>query len=256
MWFKQKNVQKLFENELRRRGLPYSIDPDSGRYAVDIAGAQILVSLDNLERDFAGDRDAGRVVQFVDAIVDSANAFEEEISRQRIYWCLEPSHYEENAEIRVELSDRVNRVLVHLSADGTRMTWMSQEMIDSLGLSRADVEAVAFDNLAMALRESTAECEDIDGVKLGFLNTSLPFKSSLILAPNLRDKVGETLGWPLLAVVPDRDFLYLWAARHSEFAGQVGSVVVNEYSQASYPISTEVYEISDQGIRAIGEFPA
>jgi len=58
-----------------------------------------------------------------------------------------------------------------------------------------------------------------------------------------------------LAVVPDRDFLYLWAARHKDFAPRVGRVLVREYSKASYPISTEVYEITNQGIQAIGEFP-
>jgi len=63
------------------------------------------------------------------------------------------------------------------------------------------------------------------------------------------------LGWPLMAVVPDRDFLFLWAARHTDFVKRVGSVVVREYSKASHPISTEVYEITDQKIRAIGEFP-
>ncbi len=97
--------------------------------------------------------------------------------------------------------------------------------------------------------------KDIDGVQLGFIGTPLPFKASLILAPNLREVVGAVLGWPLMAVVPDRDFLYIWGARHTEFVQRVGGVVVREYSKASYPISTEVYEITDQKIRAIGEFP-
>ena len=56
-------------------------------------------------------------------------------------------------------------------------------------------------------------------------------------------------------VVPDRGFLYLWAAQHDKFANRLGGVVVEEYAKASYPISTEVYSISDQGVRAVGEFP-
>jgi hypothetical protein len=63
------------------------------------------------------------------------------------------------------------------------------------------------------------------------------------------------LGWPLMAVAPDRDFLFLWAARHTDFVGRVGSVVVREYSEASYPISTEVWEITETRIKAVGEFP-
>ena len=128
-------------------------------------------------------------------------------------------------------------------------------MLDALELTEPVAAAKAFDNLARALREATIENEEIDGVQLGYIATTLPFKSSLILAPNLREVVEASIGWPLHAVAPDRDFLYLWAARHEDFAPRVGSVVVTEYSRAPYPISTEVFEIADGGIRAIGEFP-
>ena len=114
---------------------------------------------------------------------------------------------------------------------------------------------MAFTNLGRALTEASVESQDLDAVQLGFIGTSLPFKASLILAPDFRQVVEPLLGWPLLAVFPDRDFLYLWAARHTDFAQRVGPVVVREYSQASYPLSTEVFEITDSNIRAIGEFP-
>lgn len=249
------NIQAQFEDELRRRGFAFSVDAESGRHAVEIGGGTMLVSLENLERDVASDRDVGRIARFVDAVVDAAGASEAALSADQLYWCLEPSDYEQRADYRVTMSDCVDRVLIHLSADGRLITWVTSSMLDSLGLSEADAGARAFTNLGRALSEASVESQDIDGVKLGFVSTSLPFKSSLILAPNLRDVMGTVLGWPLMAVAPDRNFLYLWAARHTDFVPRVGRVVVREYSQASYPISTEVYEITDKAIRAIGEFP-
>jgi len=249
------NIQTQFEDELRRRGFSFSIDAKSGRHAVEIGNGRILVSLDNLQRDVAGDGDDGRVSRFVDAVVASAGASEAVLSANQLYWCLEPSDYEARADYRVAMSDCVDRVLVHLSDDGRLVTWVTPSMLDSLGLSEVDAGAIAFTNLEHALSEASVESQDIDGVQLGFISTSLPFKASLILAPNLREVVGAVLGWPLMAVVPDRNFLYLWAARHTDFVQRVGSVVVREYSRASYPISTEVYEITDKAIRAIGEFP-
>jgi len=146
-------------------------------------------------------------------------------------------------------------VLVHLSSDGGLVTWVTRDILDSLQLSESEAGAKAFANLGRALSEATVELEEVDGVRLGLIGTSLPFKASLILAPNLQEVVGAMLGWPLMAVVPDRDFLYLWEARHTDFVQRVGGVVVREFSQASYPISTEVYEITNEAIRAIGEFP-
>lgn len=249
------NIQAIFEDELRRRGFVFSIDAESGRHAVEIGGVSMLVSLENLQRDVASDGEVGRVERYVDALVASSGEFDDTVSADQLYWCLEPSDYKERADYRVAMSDRVDRVLVHLSGDGQLVTWVTRPMLTSLGLSEVDAGARAFTNLGRALSEASVEAQNIDGVQLGFVNTSLPFKASLILAPNLREIVEATLGWPLMAVVPDRDFLYLWAARHTDFVPRVGRVVVREYSQAPYPISTEVYEITDKVIRAIGEFP-
>lgn len=247
------NARELFEGELRKRGLPFGIDSESGRHAVKIGDGRVLVSLDNLERDLASDGDVGRVSRFVDMVVASAS--EDELSPEQFYWCLEPNDYAEKPDFRVTISDRVDRALVHLSSDNRLVTWVTPSMLKSSGLSESEASAKAFTNLARALSESTIELEDIDGIQLGFISTDIPFKASLILAPNLREIVETQLGWPLMAVTPDRDFLYLWAARHTYFVQRVGGVVVREYSQASYPISTEVYKITDEKIHAIGEFP-
>lgn len=248
------NFRKLFEDELRRRGLDFSVDAESGRHAIEIGGGQMLVSLDNLQRDVAGDGDMARVSRFVDAIVESAGVTDSELSADQLYWCLEPSDYEERADFRVAISNRVDRALVCLSGDGGLITWVTPDMLESLGLGEEEAGKRAFVNLRRALSEASVTVEDVDGVALGIIGTSLPIKASLILAPNLREVVEPVLGWPLLAVCPDRDFLYLWAARHTDFVHRVGGVVVNEYSQASYPISTEVFEIGDDEIRAIGAF--
>lgn len=132
----------------------------------------------------------------------------------------------------------------------------TRDLLQSLDLSDSEAEATAFRNLEREMSAATLETSNVDGVALGFISTVLPFKAALILAPNLKKHIAEKVGWPVLAVVPDRDFLYLWAARHSDFAGRVGEVVVREYAKAPYPISTEIFEISDLGVRAIGAFSA
>ena len=121
-------------------------------------------------------------------------------------------------------------------------------------VSLAEVEATAWRNLAAALTAAKLEYEDVDGVRLGFLGTELPIKAALILAPNLREVVSPVLGWPLYAAIPDRDFLYLWASPHRGFLNRVGRAVVKEFTSAPYPITTEVFEISDDGIKPIGAY--
>src|SRR5689334_4879806 len=87
------NVRELFENELRKRGFPFTIDPESGRYAVEISGNRMLVGLKNLERDVASGGDVGLIPRFLDAIVASSRLSAEGLSAERLYWCLEPNDY-------------------------------------------------------------------------------------------------------------------------------------------------------------------
>lgn len=247
------NIENLFESELQRRGIRFKIDSESERYSLEVEGNKFLVSLNNLKRDVKIDNNYDRIPRFIDSILISSDI---KLSSDQMYWSLEPNDYKESATYRVPISDLVDRVLVHLSTDHRVITWVTSDMLITLGLSEVQASDIAFRNLAKVLSNSKIEFSVIHGVNLGFIDTSIPFKSSLILAPNLRECAEGLLGWPLMAVVPDRDFLYLWAARHAEFASKVGHVVVREYSQASYPISTEVYEISEDEIKAIGHFAA
>ena len=249
------DIQSLFDDELRQRGFQFSIDAESGRHVVELHnGQKLFVCLSNLERELAKDGDLGRISRFADSVLSSTNASNLNLSRDQLYWCLEPTDYIDRAEYRVSISERADRVLVHLSPGQRHITWVNAEMLSSLNLTEEEAGAIAFENLGKALSESSVEAIDIDGVQLGFLATSLPFKSSLTLAPNLEKIAGEKLGWPLLAVFPDRDFLYMWAAQHTGFVQRVGTVVLNEYAKAAYSISTEVFEISDEGIHAVGDF--
>src|SRR5262249_16042687 len=56
------------------------------------------------------------------------------------------------------------------------------------------------------------------------------------------------------AVMPCRDFVYVLNQRDEPLLGRMGHVVLHEYEKSGYPISTEVFEIADQGLRAIGDF--
>jgi hypothetical protein len=127
-------------------------------------------------------------------------------------------------------------------------------MLQAWGVTRERAEAHATDNLARLLDATPLETTEADGHKLGMLATHSPLKASLIFAPNLRAKVESTLGWPILAVIPTRDFCYLIPTSAEALLEGVGRVVIGEYTKRGYPVSTEVFRIDDAGPQATGAF--
>jgi hypothetical protein len=249
-------VAQLFEEELRRRDVTFRIDPDSQRYVIGHGKLELKVSLENLRRTYEQKGDAASVVFFVDTVLRSSSETQPWTDAQtNVFFCLEPANYAEKSELCTAVSDLVDRVPVCFDPSRNTMTWVTSAMLNDWQVSLPELTAQASENLANALSKAELEHSEIDGMRLGWLTTKLFFKSALILAPNLKQVVSPILGWPLLAVVPDRDFLYLWDARHQALVNRVGGVVVKEFNAAPYPLSTEVFSISDNGTTAIGAFP-
>ncbi len=248
-------ARQLFEAELTRRGIMFSIDGNSDRYSIPRGEGKLLINLDNIARELGGENDEARMAEFAERVLTRNEDRKLRLDPDRLYWILEPNDYVEKPHYRETFSKQTDRVLVNFDDEAGLISWITPEMLDELGLSVEQASMTATGNLGMELAAVGLEVSDMQGMPLGMLPSYLPFKASLILAPNLKKVVTEKLGWPLLAVTPVRDFVYLWPAEHRDFAGRVGKVVVREYQNSPYPISTEVFRIDDEGIKAIGAFP-
>lgn len=248
-------VAALFERELERRGVSYSFDRQANCYRVQSGDGEASVSIDNLRRAYDLDRDEGHVTHFVDSVLSARiDDLPWEQVQGAILFTVEPSDYVNPSEMRLPLSERVDMVPVLLDVARNTITWISFSMVGAWKVPITDVGDAALRNLAAQLEAAKLEYADIDGVRLGYFESELALKSSLILAPNLREVVAPVIGWPVYAVIPERDFLYLWATRHTDFTGRLGEVVVKVFNSSPYPLTTEVFEISDHGIKAIGAF--
>jgi hypothetical protein len=244
---------ELFEAELARRGLRYSAVPFSSQCVVWVRGTRLVVSLDNLARQFTGaEDDAQRVSWFTDQVIAAAEPAS--LTADGLYWFLEPGGYEDGADCRERVSPRLDRVLVHADAAGALIRWVPLHALTEIGLSVDAASRHAWSNLDTALaRAEQVTYPAPGGATLLSFATAVPSKASLLLAPSLRAAVEGTVGWPVMAVAPDRGFVYVWNAGHRDLIGRLGAVVTREHARAPWPLSAEVFEIGDS-IRAIGSY--
>lgn len=247
-------VATLFLDELARRNIEVTLD-DEGNYCLDAHGLSLKISLENLSRDFERDRDPDRIVTFVDTITNSLVLPGWEEAEGRVRWQLEPSDHHFGDTLREEVSEKVALVLVYVDPTETQIRWLTAADAAEWNKTRGELMAAAQRNMDRLLRQAKLETTDIDEHQLGMVSTDLvAFKAALLFCPSLKQMVEPMLGWPLFAVMPCRDFVYVLNQSDEPLLGRMGHVVVREYEQSGYPISTEVFEITDEAVRAIGDY--
>ena len=77
--------------------------------------------------------------------------------------------------------------------------------------------------------------------------------TAAVLAPDFLQRFTPLFGRKMLLALPDRHTVFLFprlASRYQEYAGRVLAV----YRQSECPVSREVFELSAEGLRAIGAY--
>lgn len=252
------NADELFQAALDRRSLTYTIN-DEGLYLVQIGDVSATINLDNVRRNYERDNDADAIERFAQQLdVDMfGDQPEWEDVTPFVRYSLEPSDYATGFDdtLHEPVTNELVKVFVFTPSDGSRISWITHDMIADWGVAREDVITLANENMDKLVRDTKLEVQDAGDVELGMLAVDdTPFKASLILSPEFRSLVSSVHGWPVFVVAPARDFVYVLAQDHRDFLGRLGGVVLREYNESGHPITADVLEVGDDGITAIGSF--
>ncbi|MCR9202028.1 MAG: hypothetical protein NXI04_25580 [Planctomycetaceae bacterium] len=252
------NADELFQTALKRRNLSYSLSED-GHYIVQLGEVTARISLENVRRDFARDHDTAAIDRFAEQLDE--HFFDTDVgwgsAAPFVRYCLEPSDYATGfaQTLHEFVTDSLVRIFVCTSPDGSRITWISHDMMVRWGVPESDVRAQADRNMSQLVQQTTLQVQAAGDVHLGMLAIDeVAFKASLLLAPGFRSLVEPEFGWPVLAVAPARDFVYVLSSEQTDFVPRLGAVVMREYRESGYPITPEVLSIDENGITAIGSF--
>lgn len=247
-------VKARFLRQLKNRGLPVS-ELDEVRFVVVVGDTELTVSLENVAREALRDRDMMAVDRFVDRIVETRVALPGWTeAKSGIRFSAESSEMDFGDALREAVSDEFSRVLVWVDPNESHIAWITPTQLKDWGIERFELEEAGRRNMSALMSATKLTIEEIDGHRLAMFETYSPFKSSLIFSPNFREAVSPNLGWPVFVVIPCRDFMYALPEKDQELLSRMGEVVIREFEESGYPITTEVLRISDDGIEAIGKF--
>lgn len=242
--------------ELGRRAVAATAR-DDGTIGVRLGdGTTVIVTLDNLARSLrAGDHDA--VQRFADAVTSTRTGHDAtdtwDAARPSLYLAAETSALATDEFVSRPVSPGLIRVLVRIDAASWR--FVRPVDLERWGVPIEEALAAADDNLDAHLGDVEFEFRESGGARFGMVAGQSALKATLVFGRSLRERVEPVLGWPVLAVAPARDFMYLIRREGSDaILGGLGRVVTEEHSNSPYPITHELLEIGDDGVRALGSF--
>lgn len=250
------DANAIFEKELLRRGVSF-VRKSEHEYTIDLEGWEVTANLINARRNAERDQNADAIKRFVDHVLATRPSTRPQWSEAStlLFFSAESADQDFGDAITSVVTSEIRRVLTLTDKDETKITWVSSRMCDDWGVTTKQATSAAAANQNRLLDGIQLEIGDVDGHALGMVPIESPYKASVIFAGNFKKLVEPMLGWPVLVVVPCRDFIYVMAD-NSPILQKLGSVVVNEFRNSGYPITTEVLRITDEGIEAIGKYPA
>lgn len=107
------------------------------------------------------------------------------------------------------------------------------------------------DNL-MEIIEPMVVKDERGVVKYAYIKDKDPFLTSIIFSKKLIKKFRSSLGDSLHVMLIDRHIVYIFPANGMPIT-DYGPALVDEYRKARLPVSLEVFLVSEDGFRVIGE---
>jgi hypothetical protein len=249
-------VFEKFKSELEKRNLKIDSIDEEDFIHININGNDLKISLENTRRKYESDSDESHILDLVHIITSYSSKIPKwEISKNEVFIQLFPNDFDYKDFINEKVTDDFSKVYVVI--ENEKQSWISKEDLKEWKITELDLKNQANLNADKLLEKTKINFEEIENKKLGVIEvqrTSL--KGSLLFAPNMREKINKDFGFPFYAVIPVRDFCYIFAEKDFDFfSNRIGKIIVEEYQNSAYPITTEILKFSESGITSVGKYP-
>ncbi|TDL99656.1 MAG: hypothetical protein C4K58_07120 [Flavobacteriaceae bacterium] len=246
-----------FKSQIERNGMKIDSVDETGLIYISQGEQTLKISLDNVRRNYERDKDESHISDLVQTLVSYSTEIPQnwEDAKNDIYISLFPNDNDFQEFLHTKITDEFSKVYVHSGQD--KLTWITKDDLKKWNISETEIVSQANNNADKLLKTTPITFETIENRKLGLIEVERStLKGALLFAPNMKEKIKSDFGFPFYAVIPVRDFCYIFSEKDFEFfSSRIGNVVVEEYKQSGYPISTEILKFTDNGVEAVGKYP-
>ncbi|WP_116770470.1 hypothetical protein [Maribacter litoralis] len=248
-------VLDYFKVQIEKQGMKIDSIDETELIYISKGDINLKVSLDNIRVVYEREYDKSVITGFVKSILNYSLEMPEQWSdvKERIFVSLFTSEYDYQDFINFEFSQKVNKIYTYREND--LFFWVTYENLKKWNISEKKLVEQAQQNGDRILSATKIVYDTIEDRKLGMLESpeNENLKAALLLAPSMKERIVKDFSFPFYAVIPVRDFCYVFSEHDFEFFSQrIGQVVVEEYEQSAYPFTPELLRFSEVGVETVG----
>ncbi|MDP9292550.1 MAG: hypothetical protein M3O82_09330 [Verrucomicrobiota bacterium] len=172
---------------------------------------------------------------------------------QSLLVLIEPSFFRPQVSFPIPGAERT--CYVPASRVGDELVYFSKKEFTNLNLTWPHI----FELGRKAAETELEKCKPVfsrnkrEVIEYALVRSERQLAGTLVLAPKFLKLFEDTLGPKVLVAIPNRYSLYVFPALASNYR-QFGPMIIDAYKSSAYPVSLEVFEISENGMRATGTF--
>ncbi len=247
---------RLFLRELESHRVPVIERKGTDEFVVEYRGNHVAVSLDELRYDFERDAYPQLVVRFVAALTEPAQALPDwSHVRSNLFLSVESAPEEPDDRICRPVTKLLSLTVVHAVAEERILTSITRKHVNSWKVSEDEVVQAGRRNLSGLVEEIPLEVRRIGSLTTAVFATRSYFKPALMFSPSFKDKVEAELGWPVLALLPCREDVFLvrdnFLDKECKETERFLHFVIQEFLESRHSLTPEVLRISDEGIESL-----
>lgn len=246
-----------FKSQIESKGMKIDSVDETGLIYISRDELTLKISLDNVRRNYKRDKDKSHISDLVQTLVSYSIELPENWAKAKdeIYISLFPNDNDFQDFLKVKITDEFSKVYVYSADD--KLTWITENDLKKWHLTENQLDIQANLNADKLLEKTSIMFDTIENHKLGLIEVEhTTLKGALLFAPKMKEKIKADFGFPFYAVIPVRDFCYIFSENDFDFfSTRIGKVVVDEYKNSGYPITTEILKFSNKGVEAVGQYP-
>ena len=131
--------------------------------------------------------------------------------------------------------------------------YLTKKQFEALGVDLAGFQKQSLANASEKKVKADFVRDEKKVVKYAILQSDSPLTATMVLSPDFLKTFADIFGDKPLVAIPNRFTVYIFPKLAGDYKNY-SEMVTGDYRSSAYPVSLEVFEVSTEGLKAIGTY--